>query len=425
MPFALQAILWGVITLSIVVFLHEGGHFLAARAFGLRVHEFMFGLPGPKLSFKRGDTRYGVTAIPFGGYTKIAGMDGDIHNEHLSTVLTLVTRAAQPLSAAQVAESIEIDEDEAEIVCNTLVDWFALRFDEQHKSWQSMFEPSLADDPEALFDKAKEHTYLSLPFWKRAAILLAGIVVNIIFALLVFTVVLSVWGQAVALNKIDPVKGGPALEAGLAKGDRIMRIDDTRVATFDDITKAVSHLHPGDSVTVYYLLNGVSPESKTIWSSTTLVLGKNPTNAKIGYLGIEGVPEQQRLSVPHAAGQSFTYVKMTVQGILGFFTPGKFSQSVNNAASIVGISVIAADAAKAGGVDYSWLVAAISLSLGLMNLLPIPPLDGGKVVIEGIERIRRKPLSLQANAAVSAAGLLLLVTFMVYVMGHDIFKLVK
>ncbi|MCL2881332.1 MAG: M50 family metallopeptidase [Coriobacteriia bacterium] len=425
MPFALQAIIWGVITLSIVVFLHEGGHFLAARAFGLRVHEFMFGLPGPKLSFKRGDTRYGVTAIPFGGYTKIAGMDGDIHNKHLSAVLTLITRAAQPLSATQVAQSCDIDEDEAEIVLNTLVDWFALDYDEQHKTWRSVFAPELADDPDALFSKAQEHTYLALPFWKRAVILLAGIVVNIVFALLVFTVVLSVWGQSVALNKIDPVKGGPAIEAGLSSGDRIVRIDGKQISTFDDITAAVAHLHPGETIKVYYFLNGTPLNNKSMPFSTTLTLGKNPSNAKLGYLGIEAIPEQQRLSVPRAAGQSFTYVKMTVQGILGFFTPGKFSQSVNNAASIVGISVIAADAAKAGGVDYTWLVAAISLSLGLMNLLPIPPLDGGKVVVEAVEKIRRKPLSLKANAAISAAGLLLLMTFMVYVMGHDIFRLVK
>ena len=422
MPFTLQAIFWGVITLSIVVFLHEGGHFLAARAFGLRVHEFMFGLPGPKLSFKRGDTRYGVTAIPFGGYTKIAGMDGDIQNENLQAALTFVTRAGQPLSAAQVAEACEIDDaDEAKIILNTLVDWFALKYDEAHKTWSSVLDPQLADNPDELFSKAKEHTYLALPFWKRAVILLAGIVVNIVFALLVFTVVLSVWGQAVVLNKIEPVKGGPAIEAGLKKDDRIIKINNKKIATFDDITAAVSHLHPGDRITVFY----VSSDSSKTQVATTLTLGKNPANTKIGYLGIEAIPEQQRLSLPHAAGQSFSYVKMTVQGILGFFTPGKFTQSVNNSASIVGISVIAADAAKAGGVDYSWLVAAISLSLGLMNLLPIPPLDGGKVIVEAIEAIRRKPLSLKANASVSAVGLLLLVTFMIYVMGHDIFRLTK
>jgi len=420
MPFALQAILWGVITLSIVVFLHEGGHFLAARAFGLRVHEFMFGLPGPKLSFKHGDTRYGVTAIPFGGYTKIAGMDGDIHNENLQDVLTLVTRAAQPLTAAQVAEACELDEDEVGIVLDTLVDWFALAYDEKSKTWRSELEPKLADDPDALFAKAKERTYLALSFWKRAVILLAGIVVNIVFALLVFTVVLSVWGQSVALNKVEPVAGGPAIAAGIKKNDRITYINDKKVTTFDDITAAIASLRPGDRVAVRYTAPGQQTQL-----TAKITLGANPTNPKLGYLGIEGIPEYQRLSAPRAAGQSFSYVKMTVQGILGFFTPGKFTESVNNSASIVGISVIAADAAKAGGVDYSWLVAAISLSLGLMNLLPIPPLDGGKVIVEAVEVIRRKPLSLKVNASISAVGLLLLVTFMIYVMGHDIFRLVK
>ena len=421
MPFALQAILWGVITLSIVVFLHEGGHFLAARAFGVRVHEFMFGLPGPKIGFRRGDTLYGVTAIPFGGYNKIAGMDGDVTNVNLQPVLVAVTQGARAVTTAEIGEQFDIEEEEARIVLNTLVDWSALSFDKESRTWRPELAPELAADPDALFAKAKEHTYQALTFWKRAVVLLTGIIINIIFALLVFTVLLSAWGQQVALNKVTPVAGGPAIAAGIAKGDRIIRIDDTKIATFEDITTTVAPLKPGTSVTVLY---EPAAEKKT-QIATEVTLGKNPTNATHGYLGIEAIPEYQRLSVPRAFGQSFTYVKMTVQGILGFFTPGKFTESVNNSASVVGIAVIAADAAKTGAVDYAWLVAAISLSLGLMNLLPIPPLDGGKVIIEGIGALRRRPLGLKANAALSAAGLLLLVTFMVYVMGHDIFRIVK
>ncbi|MCL2332856.1 MAG: M50 family metallopeptidase [Actinomycetia bacterium] len=422
MPFALQAILWGVITLSIVVFLHEGGHFLAARAFGVRVHEFMFGLPGPKIGFKRGDTLYGVTAIPFGGYNKIAGMDGDVTNVNLQPVLVAVTQAACPVTAREIAEQFELDEEEAKLILTTLADWSALACDKGQKTWSSRFAPELAGDPDALFTKAKEHTYQALSFPKRAVVLLTGIIINIIFALLVFTVVLSAWGQQVALNKVAPVAGGPALTAGIAKGDRIIRIDNTTIATFDDITGAVSRLDPGTRVTVTSVAPGASASAR---KQTQIILGRNPGNAKLGYLGIEAIPEYRRLSVPRAFGQSFFYVKMTVQGILGFFTPGKFTESINNSASVVGIAVIAADAAKTSAVDYAWLVAAISLSLGLMNLLPIPPLDGGKVIIEGIGALRRKPLGLKATASVSAVGLLVLVTFMVYVMGHDIFRIVK
>ena len=412
MPFALQAILWGVITLSIVVFLHEGGHFLAARAFGVRVHEFMFGLPGPKIGFKHGDTLYGVTAIPFGGYNKIAGMDGDVTNINLQPVLVAVTQGARPVSAAEIAEQFALDEEEAKVVLDTLVDWSALSYDKESRTWSPELAP---DDPDALFAKAKEHTYQALSFWQRTVVLLSGIVVNIIFALLVFTVLLSVWGQQVALNKVAPVTGGPALAAGIAKGDRIIRIEGTKTETFDDIITALSHTKPGQTVTVT-----LAPDRQV-----TLTLAENPDDAKLAYLGIEAVPEYQRLPLPRAIVQSFSYLKLTVQGILGFFTPGKFTESVNNSASIVGIAVIAADVVKTSAVDYAWLVAAISLSLGLMNLLPIPPLDGGKVVIEGIGAVRRRPLSLRATTAASAAGLLLLVTFMVYVMGHDIFRIVK
>ena len=422
MPFALQAVIWGLITLSVVVFLHEGGHFLAARLFGVRVHEFMLGLPGPKLSFQRGDTRYGVTAIPFGGYTKTAGMDGDVHNPHLQSVLVSVTQEGAPVTAAQVAERCQIAEDEAALVLDTLVDWYALTYDAEQQTWTSVFGAEQAADADALFAKAKEHTYLGLPFWKRAVVLLAGILVNVVFAIIVFTVVLSVWGQMTYRGKVNPVAKGPAAAAGLKAGDVITRVNSTKVVSFDDITKALAHLRPGDKVTVVYTSPGKGASAR---EQTKIVLGHNPQDKSVGYLGVEAVAEQVPLSVPHALGQSFSFVKLTVQGILGFFTPGKFTQSVNNSASIVGISVIAAEVAKTSALDYAQLVAAISLSLGLMNLLPIPPLDGGKVIIEGIERLRRKPLSLKANAGVSAVGLLLLVTFMIYVMGHDIFRIVK
>lgn len=425
MPFALQAILWGVVTLSVVVFLHEGGHFLAARAFGVRVHEFMLGLPGPKLSFKRGDTRYGVTMIPFGGYTKIAGMDGDIHNPHLKAVLTAVTSADCALTAADVAQLCDISEDEAALVLGTLVDWFALTYDEKDTTWRSVFAPELADNPDALFSRAQERTYLALPFWKRAVVLLNGIIINIIFALIVFTVVLSVWGPVVYNGKVDPVAKGPAAVAGMKAGDVITKVNATSVSSFTDITQALKNLHPGDTVTLSYRRPSGGEAGAARAGQAKVLLGHNPQDSSVGYLGIEAVPEHEPLPVPRAAGQSFTYVKLTVQGILGFFTPGKFRQSVNNSASIVGISVIAAQVARTSALDYAQLVAAISLSLGLMNLLPIPPLDGGKVLIEAFEAIRRKPLSLKVNAALSAAGLGLLVVFMIYVMSHDILRLFK
>lgn len=117
----LITILCLLIVLSVLVFIHEGGHFIAARLFGVRVNEFMLGLPGPKLSFKRGDTRYGVTCVPLGGYAKVCGMEAGNLKPHLPEVLEyLHTKGHGTIS--EVAHVLKISIDEAEDALDELVE---------------------------------------------------------------------------------------------------------------------------------------------------------------------------------------------------------------------------------------------------------------------------------------------------------------
>lgn len=410
----ISSVFWGIVTFSILVLLHEGGHFLAAKAFGLRVKEFMLGLPGPKLSFTRGETTYGVTAIPLGGYVRIAGMEGAVNHPKLPEVLSYIVKNGSA-SFDEVAQRFDLKEDELGHIVLALVDWDSIV--ENEGILVSQYDSSIDTEPNALMAHATKRTYVSLPTHKRIAILVSGVLVNIVVAIAVFTIVLAGWGSYEDVGHVKPLASAPAAAAGIKAGDDIVSINGLTVDSFAEITKTVRTFQPGDTVKVQF---GRSTDTRT----ADVILGTNPDNG-LAYLGVGPQLTHMKLSLTKAFMRSLEYVKMTVEAIIGFFTPSKFQASVKSSTSIVGISVIAAKAVASGPLDYAWLLAAISLSLGLMNLLPIPPLDGGKILFEIIERTFKKPIPLKASIGVSLAGFVVLFSLMAYLMAMDIGRLIR
>ena len=411
MALTFAAIFWGIVTFSLLVVLHEGGHMLTARAFGVKVHEFFIGLPGPNISFKKGETRYGVTCIPLGGYVRIAGMEGDVNDPLLEPVLAYVTikRAAD---LKELACQFNKKPEEISALMVVLEDWDAVSYNKQTKTWTSAYSKELAENPSNLFKKAQERTFLALSAGKRIAVLCAGVAVNIVCALAVFTIVLTGWGYYKDLGHIDVVKGGPASQAGLRKDDKITAVDTHKVTTFEDIPIVLkSNYKVGETVTLSVTRDAHSFEKQ-------VTLAKNPKSAS-PYLGITNVMTHVKPSIKESMRQSFGYVGLTFKALGGFFNPSTFKESASQSSSIVGISVMAAKAAETSALDYAWLIAAISLSLGIMNILPLPPLDGGKVLFEIIGAIRRKPISMKVQTGVSLAGFGLLFALVIFLTYND------
>jgi len=363
-PGFIPSLIWGVITISLLVFVHEGGHYLAARLCGLEVSEFMLGLPGPKLSWKRGNTLYGVTAIPFGGYCRIPALEG----------------------SGPAAELGVMTEEERAV-------------------------------------------YASVPMWKRVVVLLAGVVTNLLLAIVVLTLALTLWGQYVDRGFVSPAPGGPAAAAGLPDGVQLLSIDGVGISDFNDIVAVVETREAGDVVEVRYRDEETGDETaKTAMVTLTAYPDDDPTSSVYQprpYLGVSPRYVRERQPVLVAIAQSFDYLRLTAQGILNLFNPMTFRQTIGESASVVGIAIIAAEAAKNGPWEYATLVAVISLSLGLMNLLPIPPLDGGKILMELIQKATGRPLKQGLVIGVSMAGLVLLVGFMIFVTYNDIARLLQ
>ncbi len=362
----LLIILCAVIVIGLLVFIHEGGHYLAARAFGVRVTEFMLGLPGPSVGFTAGGTRFGVTAVPLGGYAKVCGMEPGPMSPHLEAALASVYRRGTA-NMEDVAADCGISDDEAYEALEELVEWGSIAAPtkkdpyntyrarevkptrrEQRKA-QAASQPALPSyelgesrpvtDPQALFESEYRQQYRSLPFWKRSVILLAGIFVNLLFAVLAFIILFSVIGFAVQNTQ----------------------------------TGEVFQFH-------------ASP-----WQS--IVAG-------------------------------FTYIGMVVQAVLGLFNPATAAATVSDSTSIVGIAVLSKTALEQGFFTGLQFMAMISVSLGIMNLLPIPPLDGGRFVIEIFQKVTRKTVSTRALSYMSMAGMALFIGFCIFMVNQDIQNLI-
>ena len=453
---AISALFWGLLVLSALVFVHEGGHFLAARAFGVRVTEFFLGMPSrfkiSRKSKKRG-TEFGVTPLLLGGYNRICGMDGD-EDPRLSAVLACVQRHGR-VSAETVAAELGCEVEEAYALLATLSDWASIRpfYDPEkgeypnQKVYPECFETLARDanmlteyDPGHDFDapgatKAGEphvaaaltsdellaaersHTYLGCGFLKRIAMLLAGPLVNLIVAFAIVVVFYMVVGVSyvVDTNVIGDIAHGSYAEAaGIAPGDAITMIDGTPTSTWTEIIEALDPVLKKDgSFEVSYLHEGAE-------KSATVTIERGGADVMFG---ITATTDVYRADFFEASRAAIGYAAAVGGAALSLINPSQTMEVLNQSSSVVGISVMAAEAAESGISDLMLFVAAISMSLGFMNLLPIPPLDGGKILIEVIQLVSRRQLSKRAQTIVSYVGLVFFLFVFLFVLRNDILRM--
>lgn len=451
----LSTVFWGVLVLSVLVFLHEGGHYLAARALKVRATEFFLGMPcrikASRKSAKVG-TEFGVTPLLLGGYTKICGMEGGA-DALLAPALALVMEHGR-ISAADVATELGIDEERAYGILATLTDWASIRpyynpelgENPSQKTWPAAFE-TLERDASLLTEYDRGHdfsaagttpagaprplemgadeflalerrrTYAGSGFLARVAMLIAGPVVNIVLAFLIVTCALMVRGvdfvpNVTTLGSVE--EGSYAAEAGLEAGDTVTAVDGEEVSTWTALVEALQEpLAQGRDLTLTYERDGAE---KTV----TVDL---PDGEKVERIGIVASTTTYHPSFTEAAASAVSYAGQVGSYVVQLIQPQHTMEVLEQSSSVVGISVMASEAAANGLYDLALIVAAISMSLGFMNLLPIPPLDGGKILIEVIQAVIRRPLPMRVQTAVSYVGLAFFVFVFVFVLRNDISRI--
>ncbi len=352
--------------LTVVVFVHEMGHYLVGRWCGIGVKAFSIGF-GPELigfNDRRG-TRWKLSAIPLGGYVKFVG----------------------DMNATSTPDAGEL---------------------------------------ETLSPSERSVAFHTQPIWKRAATVFAGPAFNFLLTVAVFAAMFSIYGKFVSEPMVAEVRpGSPAALAGIMPGDRFVSVDGTKVDSFADVKRLVSG-RAGDPIA--FVLEREGKQIDVI--ATPEISEQTDALGNVVKIGLIGVVNNEALGQPRhvefgPAGAVAEAVRETGHIIV---RTGQFLQRFvvgrEDKCQLGGPVKIADMAGRAAKLGFEWLVqlvALLSVGIGILNLLPIPPLDGGHLLFYGIEAVKGRPVSERAMEAVYRAGLFLVLAFMTFVFWNDLF----
>ncbi|WP_237480064.1 M50 family metallopeptidase [Lichenibacterium dinghuense] len=351
-----------VVDITVVVFFHELGHFLVGRWCGVKVDAFSIGF-GTELAAwtDRKGTRWRIGALPLGGYVKFHG----------------------DLNAASMG----------------------------------------SDDAVRLMSPAERATtFPAQPVAKRAAIVAAGPVANFVLALVIATGMIYAQGAPSTDARIGSiVPGKPAAAAGFEVGDVVTAIDGRPVASFDAMREIVSHA-PGVPLRFSVERDGRDIQLVAAPAAAPTAEPGKAAAAPTGLLGVGVAMTSVSLShaVKGAGAECWKLVSMTGHYVTGVV---RGREKADQLSGPIGIAVVAGQAAQMGVMSSLYLIVVLSVSIGLMNLLPIPLLDGGHLLYYAFEAVRGRPLSLRVQEAGFKVGLAFVMLLMAFAFKNDIVNL--
>jgi regulator of sigma E protease len=394
-----------ILGLAFLVLIHEAGHFFTARALGMRPRRFYIGFPPAIAKVNRGGIEYGIGAIPLGGYVKIPGMhrpapsDLDAHfgrAVHEVPELTgSVERMKRRIERGEFTEGVELTALEASV-----------RGVELSPVARRSTERGLGELRDALGGDA----YWRAPTWKRVAVIFAGPGTNLLFAVGLLAIVFSFGVRVATLSVSEVQPGSPADLSGLRAGDRIVGVDGQRVGEFNEVYDAVQRSE-GRPVTLIVDRDGRSQEihvTPTHYFDQNWAVGFRP--------GVRWERYTPGEAVSLAFGRTWEVTKAIGNGFARLVT----REGRRDISSPVGITRVSSQAVDADFRIYLQLLAFISLSLALLNLLPLLPLDGGHIAFSIWEGARRRAVGREVYERVSVVGIALVLMLFFIGLSNDL-----
>jgi len=349
-----------VLVISILVFIHEAGHYLAARWFGIKADTFSIGF-GRELAgwTDRRGTRWKIGALPLGGYVKFAG----------------------DLNAAS------------------------------------------APDPAASTLSPDDYvvTFQSKPVWQRSIVILAGPVTNFVFAIAIFAVFFMTYGHSFTPTLVDSVApGSPAAVAGVRPGDRIVSLNGQSVDRFEDVVRVVT-INTGTPVTAV-VQRGDKQLSLSITPKIVAETDRFGNNYTRGMLGVAStgrvIERRSPLAALYFAVEETWLLTRSMADTLVQVVTGR--RAVNELGGPLKIAQFTGQQATLGLPNLVQFMALISINLGFINLLPIPMLDGGHLFLYAVEAVRRRPLEARVQEWAFVTGFVALVSLMLFLTWNDL-----
>ncbi|MET3697949.1 regulator of sigma E protease [Bacillus oleivorans] len=402
-----------------LVFFHELGHFVFAKRAGILCREFAIGF-GPKiLSFKKGETLYTIRLLPIGGYVRMAGEDPEVVEIKAGYRVGLQLNEKEEvikiiLNKKDQYENIRLMEvEQVELEHDLFIEGYVEDEDEDVRV-RYPIHPSaiMVEDDQETMIAPYNRQFASKTLGQRAMTIFAGPMMNFILAFVIFIIIGFLQGVPIE----DPVLGeitedGAAKEAGLREGDVVQSIDGAEVTNWTDIIEIVRD-HPGEEVTFSIVRDGEIIELTVV----PHVLEEN--DQEYGQIGVYRPFEKNPLSVAeYGVTETYFWTKQIIY-ILGKMVTGNFS--IEMLSGPVGIYKSTEEVANAGIYNLMKWTALLSINLGIMNLLPIPALDGGRLLFFAVELVRGKPIDRQKEGIVHFIGFALLMLLMLVVTWNDI-----
>ena len=342
-----------ILILSLLIIVHESGHFIAARKNGVRVEQFSLGF-GPQIFKKKiGETKYSLSLIPLGGYVKMAG---DTQSEY----------------------------------------------------------------------KGEAFEYLSKAPGRRFQIIFCGPLLNYILGFLFFWVILFIGYPSLTAKVGGLIDGYGAKAAGMLVGDKIIAIDGNKVDIWEDLQYQIQRRKSKGNVEVL-ILRGNQELKLNVLIKDKVFDDQLGERRALGIIGIS--PLDEIIEVKHGFFESaylgfsktFDLTVMTYKGLWRLIS-GRMSMR-DSMTGPLGIFFITSKAAKLGIIAVMHLIAVLSVSLAIFNLLPLPILDGGHLFLLGLEKLRKKALGIKAEEIINNVGFTLMITLALFVTYNDILRL--
>jgi regulator of sigma E protease len=399
-----------ILGLAVLILIHEGGHFFVARAVGMSPRRFYLGFPPALVKVRRNGIEYGIGAIPLGGYVKIPGMhrpapsDVDVQlGPALKEDPRLFPKAARVQRALEAGDLAGAREQLPEL---------------ERAVAESELSPAAARAADRcvneLRDGLGEDAYWRQRTWKRIAVIFAGPGANILVAIALFFTAYSIGAPGDVNTTVKRVEANtPAQAMGLRPGDTIVSVNTQETPTFDDVSHAIRGSN-GKPVSVTVLrgekakrLGPQNPQK----SGGHYVLGFEPAWDTIKY-GPGG-------ALVHSFKDTWRATRATIT-----FLPRLFTNSGRKQVSgPIGISDVSQRVISISFTWYLLVLGLVSLSLAIMNLLPLLPLDGGHILFSIVEGLRGRAVGREVYERVSAIGIALFLLLMFVGLSNDINRL--
>ena len=439
-----------IVILSVLVIVHEWGHFIVAKLCGMRVEDFslFFGKVLVRLGVRNG-TAYHIRAIPLGGFVRIAGMEPDdmVSGRGIfETIRSLpihdrdeVTRRLKRLDADMMAgfDATNVSTHAVEALQRVIPAQGHITEEGEAELRALMASPQITAADQKLIElvlhanrrSADPALYSQKPIWQRALVIFAGPFMSLFFGYLLFCVM----GMTIGLPSMDkPLTNqitvsqdasAPARKAGLLTGDRIVAINGVPTPNGKPLVERIHHsigipldLTVDRGGRVFHVT--VTPRAEEV--KMRAKDGK-VTTERIGRIGIMLNPVYERTGPVESIKAGTFYTFAYVMQLLGLLVEGHAREAVGGP---ILMGQMATAAQRLGFAHLFELAATFSLSLGIMNLLPIPILDGGHLLLLAIEKARRRKLSPREIYKAQMVGLGLLALLVSFVMYNDVVRTV-